>query len=61
MELTIKVYLQIDTDNASLDPVCVERSAREAIENALTLVEESGFSHSLADVMSIGVVGVEVA
>jgi hypothetical protein len=61
MEIKINVFLQIDTDNADLDPITVERSAREAVENALEFASNAGFSHSLANELSIDVVGVEVA
>lgn len=59
-EIQLIVTVQIDSDNENLDPICVERSAREAIENAIGTVGDAGFSHDLAYEMSIGLVAVEV-
>ena len=39
----------------------MKRAAKQAVGNALALAENNGFDHCLADDVSIGVAGVEVA
>jgi hypothetical protein len=61
-EIVIKVTLQVDPDDVNkilpLDEL--QATAKQAIENALNLVENAGFSHDLANEVSIGVQSVEV-
>lgn len=60
MEVFIKVELQINLDDETMDLAKVKDSARIAVETALDFAENAGFVHPLAYEMSIGVGGVEV-
>jgi hypothetical protein len=58
-EIEILVTLQVDSDGKLSLPES-EEAAKEAVENALRLVEGSGFSHSHADVASVGISSVDI-
>ena len=67
MEVQILVTVQIDFDDETPDfgpgdpgEERVRGSAREAVENALSLVENAGFSHDMACIASVGIVSCEV-
>jgi len=67
MEVQILVTVQIDFDDGTPDfepgdpgEYRMRESAKEAVENALTLVEGAGFSHDMACIASVGVVACEV-
>jgi hypothetical protein len=61
-EVKILVTLQVDPDdvNKTFPMKDLQNTAKEAIENALNLVENAGFSHTLANEVSIGVQSVEI-
>lgn len=65
MEVNVLVTLQVDT--GELDTVrspagalAVRTSVLQAVEGAVRHYEEQGFSHPLADKVSIGVAAVEL-
>lgn len=67
MEVQILVTVQIDFDDDTPDfkpgdpgEDRMRESAKEAVENALELVENAGFSHDMACIASVGVVACEV-
>jgi hypothetical protein len=67
MEVQILVTVQIDFDDSTPDfepgdpgGYRMRESAKEAIENALKLVEAAGFSHDMAHIASVGVVDCEI-
>ena len=57
-EIRVLVRLQVQEDDptAKIDRECMEEAATEAVENAVKLAEDNGFSHAWADVLSIGFV-----
>jgi hypothetical protein len=57
-EIQIVVTLQADMDEPHTE-AAIKTAARQAIENAVRLVEGNGFNHDLADDVSFGVVAVE--
>lgn len=61
-EIVIKVTLQVDPDdvNKIFTLEGLQDTAKEAVENALNLVEGAGFSHTLANEVSIGVKSIEI-
>jgi hypothetical protein len=67
MEVQILVTVQIDFDDGTPDfepgdpgEDRMRESAKEAVENALELVEGSGFSHDMACIASVGIVDCEI-
>jgi len=59
VELQFIVTLQADWDVIDVDDDTLYAAAAEAIQNVIELGEESGFSHSLADEVSLGFVGIQ--
>ena len=67
MEVQILVTAQIDVDDGTPDFADgdpgehrMRESVREAVANALELVEGAGFSHDMASIASVGIVDCEV-
>lgn len=61
MELEIKVTLQVSVDDKEEEAELRHaESAREAVQNALELTEDTGFVHPLAADCTIGVRNVEL-
>jgi hypothetical protein len=58
-EVEIKITLQLDAD-APHTPDELKRAAKQAVTNALQFAYDNGFTHDLADDVSIGVADVEV-
>jgi len=56
-ELQVVVTLQADMDEP-YSKAAVAKAAVQAIENAVRLGEDNGFSHDLADEVSFGLVAV---
>ena len=67
MEVQILVTAQVDFDDGTPDFVegdpgeyRMRESVREAVANALELVEGAGFSHDMASIASVGIVSCDV-
>lgn len=58
-EIKLIVTLQADWDGQELTGEDLERGAIEAVQTAIELAEENGFSHYLANDVSFGFVGIE--
>jgi hypothetical protein len=57
-EIRVLVRLQVDEcePNAEIDLETMQDAAVDAVENAVRHAEDNGFSHSCADILSIGFV-----
>ena len=57
-EIRVLVTLQVDEcePDAKIDRETMQDAAVEAVENAVRLAEDNGFSHTYADELSIGFV-----
>lgn len=63
MQLQVLVTVDIDPDDPDDDKGSTgdfQEAAVEAVKNALQFAEQEGFCHALAEVASIGVVGIEL-
>ena len=60
MEIKLLVIVQVDTDGKDLDERDLRNTAQEAVYNAVKMGEDAGFTHKLANEVSVGMVAVDL-